>query len=123
MIARSVFNCDDIGVGVMLNHPDPAVLSCCFLRFLRKDDEKDVGIFLTLPPLVLFCIASDDGVFTFFDAVAGSNVVVVSDDLFNMDIDGVVDELPLCDARLRSSDKLAPLIPCNDFASRRIGAV
>ena len=63
----------------------------------------------------------DDGVFTFLAAVAGSNAV--SSFLDRIDIDGVKVVASLRDARLRNSDRLAPVMPRNDFASRRIGAV
>ncbi len=63
----------------------------------------------------------DDGVFTFLAAVAGSNVVPSF--FVRMEMDGVKVVASLRDARFRSSDRLAPVIPRNDFASRRMGAV
>lgn len=108
-----------MGVGFMPNHLEPAVLSCCFRGPFRKDEEKDVGIFPPRP--VLFWIAMDEGVFTFFAATAGSKAV--SSFLLRMEIGGLLVVESSRVACLRSSARLFPVMPLNDLASSHMGAV
>ena len=89
-----------MGVGFILNHPDPAVLSCCFLGPFLKEEANDVGIFRIL----FLWIAIDDGVLTFFAVTDVSSSKLSLFDLSSIDMDGVYIAESFCDARFRSSD-------------------
>ena len=61
-------------MGVIPNHPEPAVKSWCFPGFLRKDDEKEVG--MRPPRPEFFGLAVEEGVFTLLLAAVESSFLV-----------------------------------------------
>mmetsp|Transcript_2876 Transcript_2876/g.6398 ORF Transcript_2876/g.6398 Transcript_2876/m.6398 type:complete len:210 (-) Transcript_2876:6-635(-) len=117
MMLKSAFKSSVIAVGFILNHPLPAVLSCCLLALFLNEDEKVVGIFVTRS--AFFSVEIDDGVRTFDVAATGSNV---SSWRFRI-ADGTDADESLLAARLRSCDKVATDIPPRDLASSFMGAV
>ena len=124
---KSVFSCDVIGVGVILNHPDPAVLRLSLTpppRFLFVivdnwvEEEKVVGriLGLFLPPM-----APPPMPVILWDVVSSRNDAHVVLLLPPPPIAYMAASIR--DVRLRNSDRLVLLLLLMSPPSRRIGAV